>query len=366
MYKDRVDELRGKFQGLDIDTFWIVRPENRRYLSGFKAPDGGLTESSGSLLITSREALLITDSRYTTQAEQEVVGFKVVTQKGGLVETLSNTVKSLRARRLGFEGGYLIWELFQEVKEVLSRQSPPIELVALSGVVEEMREIKEPDELEALRRSAKIMGDVLARVIEDLEPGQAERDVAWRIETLIREQGAEEAAFPPIVASGPNSALPHAVPTHRALRENEPIILDVGAKLGGYCSDMTRTAFLGEPSDDFKEIYATVREAQVSALKSVKPGMKTTEADSIARDHITEAGYGAYFGHSLGHGIGLAPHETPALGPLKPKTLREGMVFTVEPGIYIPGKGGVRLEEMVLLEKDGAELITTNEDFYSF
>lgn len=363
MYENRVDELRGKFQGFGIDTLWIVQPENRRYLSGFKAPDGQLTESSGSLLITFDEALLITDSRYTTQAEQEVVGFEVVTQKEGLVQALSNALKQLRTERLGFEGGYLIWELYQQVTERLSQQSKPIELVPLSGIVEEMREVKEPGEVEILRGSAKLMGDVLARVIQELEPGQPERDVAWRIETLIREQGADEASFPPIVASGPNSALPHAVPTDRALREREPIILDVGAKLDGYCSDMTRTVFIGEPSDDFKEIYTTVREAQISALKSVKPGMETIEADSIARDHIAKAGYGAYFGHSLGHGIGLAPHETPALGPLKPKVLREGMVFTIEPGIYIPGKGGVRLEEMVMLEKDGAVLITTNEDF---
>jgi Xaa-Pro aminopeptidase len=366
MYENRVDTLRGKFQDLGIDTFWIIQPENRRYLSGFKAQDGQLTESSGSLLITLDEALLITDSRFTTQAEQEVQGFEIVTQKGGLVEELSNTLRRLGTKRLGFEGGYLVWEFFEELKEKLSRQSPPVDLVPLKGAVEETREIKEPDEIEILRRSAELMSDVLGRVIAELEPGQSEREVAWKIETLIREQGAEEASFPPIVASGPNSALPHAVPTERTLREEEPILLDVGAKLDGYCSDMTRTVFLGGASDNFKKIYMTVREAQLSAFKSVKPGMMTTEADSIARDHIAEAGYGAYFGHSLGHGIGLAPHETPAVSPLRPKPLREGMIFTIEPGIYLPGKGGVRLEEMVLLGRDGAELITTNEDFYSF
>jgi len=366
MYENRVETLRGTFQDLGIDTFWIIQPENRRYLSGFKAPDGQLTESSGSLLITLHEALLITDSRYTTQAEQEVHGFEVVTQKGGFAEELSETLKRLGTKRLGFEGGYLVWEIFQNVKENLSRQSLPIGLVPLRGIVEELRQIKEPAEVEILRKSAVLMGYVLGQVIAGLEPGQSEREVAWRIETLIREQGADEASFPPIVASGPNSALPHATPTERVLREGEPVILDVGAKLDGYCSDMTRTVFLGEPSGDFKEIYGTVREAQISAFKSVKPGMKTTEADFVARDHIAKAGYGAYFGHSLGHGIGLAPHETPALAPLKPKALREGMVFTIEPGIYLPGKGGVRLEEMVLLGVDGAELITTNKDFYSF
>jgi len=366
MYENRIDELRGKFQDFGIDTLWIVRPENRRYLSGFKAPDGGLTESSGSLLITFDKALLITDSRYTTQAEKEVVGFEILMQKRGLVETLSKALKQLGAKRVGFEGGYVIWELFQEVNDRLSKQSPPKELVPLSGVVEEMREIKEPAEVEILRVSAKLMSDVLGRVIADLELGQSEREVAWRIETLIREQGADGPAFPPIVASGPNSALPHATPTERTLRKGEPIIIDVGAMVDGYCSDMTRTVFLGEPSDDVKEIYTAVREAQISALQSVKPDMKTTEADSIARDHISKAGYGAYFGHSLGHGIGLAPHEKPTLAPLKPRPLREGMVFTIEPGIYIPEKGGVRLEEMVILGRDGAELITTNKDFYSF
>ncbi|MFW6147713.1 MAG: M24 family metallopeptidase [Thermodesulfobacteriota bacterium] len=366
MYENRVDKLRARFQELGVDTIWIVQPENRRYLSGFKAPDGQLTESSGSLLITLHEALLITDSRYTTQAEQEVVGFEVVTQKRSLVDTLSEKVRSLGTKRLGFEGGYLVWELFQQVNNKLSQQSPPIELAALSAPVERLREIKEQGELELLRSSAVLMSDVLARVIAELKPGESEKEVAWKIETWIRDQGAEESSFPPIVASGPNSALPHAVPTERSLREGEPIILDVGAKLEGYCSDMTRTVFLGDPSEEVKKIYATVREAQIAAMKAVRPGMKTTEADSIARDHIARAGYGDYFGHSLGHGIGLAPHETPALAPRKPKTLQEGMVFTIEPGIYIPGKGGVRLEEMVFLGSDGAELLTRNNNFYSF
>jgi Xaa-Pro aminopeptidase len=182
----------------------------------------------------------------------------------------------------------------------------------------------------------------------------------------MRKQGADDAAFPPIVASGPNGALPHAVPTERRIGKGEPIILDVGAKVDGYCSDMTRTVFLGNPPSDFKEIYKVVRKAQVFALESVRPGMKTDEADLIARDVITNAGFGDFFGHSLGHGIGMAPHERPSVGPLKPEVLKEGMVFTIEPGIYIPGKGGIRLEEMVILEGDGARLLTINKNFYFF
>ena len=366
LFENRLGLLRNKFDSLGVDTVWIIQPENRRYLSGFKAADGQLDESSGCLFITLDQALLLTDSRYTIQAKQEAVGFEVITHKRGIINALTEVFDRLNTRRLGFEGGYLIWDLYQKAKEKTSQYSPPVELIPLSNLVEEMRNIKETEEVDLLSRSAQLIGDVLAQVIEELRPGQVEKDIAWRIETLIRGQGADGAAFPPIVASGPNSSLPHAVPTERIIVEGEPIILDVGAKVGGYCSDMTRTVFLGNHLSDFKEIYRVVREAQVSALESIKPGMKSDEADSIARDVIKNAGFGDFFGHSLGHGIGIAPHERPSIGPLKPEVLKEGMVFTIEPGIYIPGKGGVRLEEMVILEGDGARVLTTNKNFFSF
>ena len=366
MFENRLRSLRGKFDALEVDTVWIIQPENRRYLSGFKAADGQLNESSGSLFITLDQALLLTDSRYTTQAQQEVDGFEVMTHKQSLIDALPEIFDRLDTRRLGFEGDYLIWDLYQKAIEKTSEHSSPVEFVPLSSLVEEMRVIKEPEEVDVLSRSAQLMGDVLARVIEELRPGQVEKDVAWRIETLIREQDTDGVAFPPIVATGANSALPHAIPTNRIVGEGEPIILDVGARVDGYCSDMTRTIFLGKPPSYFKEIYRVVREAQVSALESVRSGMKTNEADSIARDFIKKAGFGDFFGHSLGHGIGLAPHESPGVGPLRPKALKEGMVFTIEPGIYVPGKGGVRLEEMVIVEKDGARVLTTNKNFYSF
>ncbi len=366
IFENRLKLLRSKFDSLGVDTIWIIQPENRRYLSGFKAADGQLDESSGCLFITLDQALLVTDSRYTIQAQQEVVGFEVVTHKKSLIDILPEIFDRLNTRRLGFEGGYLIWDLYQKVKEKVTQYSPPVELIPLSNPVEEIREIKGPEEVDMLSRSAQLMGDVLAKVIDELIPGQLEKDIAWKIETLIREQGADGAAFPPIVASGPNGALPHAVPAERRIGEGEPIILDVGAKVDGYCSDMTRTVFLGNPPSDFKEIYKVVRKAQVFALESVRPGMKSDEADSIARDVIKNAGFGDFFGHSLGHGIGMAPHERPFVGPLKPEVLKEGMVFTIEPGIYILGKGGVRLEEMVLLEGDGARILTTNKNFYFF
>ena len=178
--------------------------------------------------------------------------------------------------------------------------------------------------------------------------------------------GAEDVAFPPIVASGPNSALPHAVPTDRKLKRNEPVLIDTGVKLNGYCSDMTRTVFLGEASDDFREIYRTVRKAQLVALNEIRPGIESTHPDSMARQIIKDAGFGDKFGHALGHGVGLATHEVPRLGPEKPVTLEKGMVVTVEPGIYIPGTGGVRLEEMVVIEKNGPRILTRDPHFYEF
>jgi Xaa-Pro aminopeptidase len=304
-----------------------------------------LTESSGSLLINKRKALLVTDSRYTTEAEKEAPDFKVVLQRKGLVETMVPLLARFRTRTLGFEEDFVTYGLHQQLARALKKPSPPVRLNRLKGLVDEMREVKEGAEIKAIEASANLMSDILAEVIPTLEPGRTEKEVAWQIEELAREGGAEDLAFPPIVASGPNGALPHAVPTERRLRAKEPIILDVGVKVDGYCCDMTRTIFLGTPGPKFKKIYRTVREAQLSALEKVRPGTQSTVPDAAARGFIKEAGFGEYFGHSLGHGVGLATHERPRLGPEKPVVLKKGMVVTVEPGIYIPGKGGVRLEE---------------------
>jgi Xaa-Pro aminopeptidase len=366
MFENRVQSVRDRFESIGVDTVWIIQPENRHYLSGFRAIDGQLTESSGSLLISPDHALLLTDSRYSTEAEQEAAGFEVMTYTEGVVNALPAAFDRLHTRRLGFEAGYLIWELYNKTQEKASHHSPAVKLIPLFGVIEEMREIKEQQELEAISKSAQLMGEVLFKVIGDLRPHQREKDVAWRIETQIRQHGGNGAAFPPIVASGPNGALPHAVPTERELAEGEPIILDVGAIVDGYCSDMTRTIFLGEPPAYFREIYRIVREAQLYAIESLRPGMETTAVDSIARQIIRGAGFGDFFGHSLGHGVGLATHEGPALAPVKPKVLQEGMVFTIEPGVYIPGKGGIRLEQMVTFERGRAKILTGNKNFYSF
>ncbi len=348
------------------DTAWIIHPENRRYFSGFTASDGSCIESSGSLLITQTRSVLVTDSRYQLQAETETAGWEIDILKKDLIETLPELLQKLGTRTLGFEPGHLSWGFHGMLQERLNDLSPAIELVPLNEAVEDMREVKDSGEIEALQAAADLISDVLDKMVRRIKPGMTEKAVAWEIEGLAREAGADGLSFPAIVASGPNSAHPHAVPTDRKIKPREPIVMDLGARLNGYCSDMTRTLFLGEPSREFKNIYRTVRQAQLAALKAVQPLVKSTFLDEEARGLIREAGYGDYFGHGLGHGVGLAVHERPKVGPRNPVALQEGTVFTIEPGIYIPRKGGVRLEEMVAMEVAGPRVLTQNNIYYDF
>jgi len=369
IYQNRLAALRHRMASATpapCDAAWITQPENRRYLSGFRAEDGHFPESSGSLLIHGNRSLLVTDSRYTLQAEHEAPQFEIRILKQDLVDEMPSWVKDMGIRTLGFEPDYLTWGLHSKIQIRLQALSPPVELVPLDSLVEGLREVKDPEEIQALEAAADLISDVLDEIVTHLRPGMTEREIAWEIEGMARERGAESLSFPPIVASGPNSALPHAAPTDRRLNKNEPLILDIGARLNGYCSDMTRTIFLGAPSPEFKIIYRTVRHAQLEALKSVRPLVESTHLDGLARQYIREAEFGEYFGHGLGHGVGLAVHERPRIGPRKPVKLREGSVFTIEPGIYIPGKGGVRLEEMVLVEDTGPRILTRSDRFYDF
>jgi Xaa-Pro aminopeptidase len=365
-FENRIKVLLERAQNLSIDALWVLQPENRRYLSGFKATDGQLTESSGSLLIRKNALILVTDSRYTTEAQNQVPDFDVITLKKGFSESFPEIVSKLGTRVLGFDENHLTWGVHRDLAKKLRKLSRPVRLAPLKGLVEGMREIKDQDEIYSMTAAADLMSEILAVIIRKLKPGQTEKEIAWKIEGLAREGGADGLAFPSIVASGPNSALPHAVPTDRKIRTKEPITFDVGVRIDGYSCDMTRTVFLGGTTPKFKKIYKTVREAQLAALKQIRPGVKSTVPDSTARQIIRDAGFGDYFGHSLGHGVGLATHEGPRLGPEKPVELKEGMVVTDEPGIYIPGLGGVRLEEMVVIEKDGPRVLTKDDHFYDF
>lgn len=236
----------------------------------------------------------------------------------------------------------------------------------MDGFPEKMRQVKDRHEIEAMEKSAEMISFILDKVISSLKAGRSEKDVAWQIRSMAQQMGADGLAFPSIVASGPNSSLPHAVPTDRRIDEGEPVTIDAGVRLDGYCSDITRTVFIGEPDPKLQNIYSTVRKAQKAALGEIRAGVESTHPDSVARKVISDAGYGDLFGHSLGHGVGLATHEGPRLSPLKPVKLEAGMAVTVEPGIYIPGLGGVRLEETVIVEQDGCRIITRSNYIYDF
>ncbi len=337
----RLKKLRHKLSGQGIEALLVSCPANLGYLSGF--------DGEGFLLITSDKAYLFTDFRYTEQAQEQASGFELVQVSSKLFRWLPEWISELSIRQLGIEGECLSLNTYRKLAESLSNLDPPPELLPTSGVVESLRAVKDEAEIERLKQAASLAEAALRQAKELLRPGLREKEVAWELEKFLRENGSEGLPFEIIVASGPNSALPHARPTTRLLAEGEPVIIDLGARIQGYCSDLTRTFFLGEPLGEFERVFQLVQEAQRTALEGIRPGMTAEEADGLARKVIERAGLGEAFGHGLGHGVGLEVHEAPRLGPESADILEEGMVFTLEPGIYLKGQGGVRIEDMVVL-----------------
>ena len=353
----RLSSLREQICQLNIDTMLVQTEENRRYLSGFTGEDGNFDESAGALLITAKEMILATDSRYEIQARREVPGCEVFCYKQGLSESLPELLMRLNTRRLGFEASRLSFNQHKKISETLKTKAITVELVETEHLLELLRAVKDETEVKNITLALDLAESVFRQVVSDLKPGLAEKDIAWDIEKGMREAGAENISFPVIVASGPNSALPHAVPGDRCIREGEPILIDWGAKFNGYCSDITRTFVMGKPDETFKKIFETVSEAQRRAIDAVKPGVSTKTIDAIARQYIEEQGFQGKFGHSLGHGVGLAIHEYPRLSQFYDKPLKPGMVTTMEPGIYIPEWGGIRLENMIVVRENGADVL---------
>jgi len=344
------------------DAFLITRPENRRYLSGYTAEDLSIVESSGVLLVPARGIpVLLTDSRYYLQAEREAADFEIVSVRSSLLEALKRLLPKLGIRRLLFESHYLLHET--AIKLINLGKKQRVAMIPVSGVVEKLRTVKSAAEIEMIRKSVHLNELVFKEVYRNLAPGQTEKEVAVAIESAMIRKGAEGVAFPTIVAAGPNAAVPHAVPTDRAINEGETVIIDMGLKLSGYCSDMTRTVVLGKAGKRIKEIIRLTRKAQQAALKTIRAGITAREADRAARKIIINAGFGNNFGHGLGHGVGLAVHENPSLNRRQRGKLRPGMVVTVEPGIYIPDWGGVRLENMVVVEREGCSLLNRDTTF---
>jgi len=360
----RLAALRDLFPAQELDALLVSGPENRRYLSGFTADD----PDWGMLLITAQAAALLTDFRYQIWAQQEAGDFEVLIYKVDLGETLAQRLQDLKVRRLGFEAAHLTFWQYQRLTKKVADAGLTVDWRPLEGLVEGLRQRKTAAELAVMRRALALTETVMRQVAGKLAPGLTERQVAWEIEKRLREGGAEGQAFPPIVAAGPNSARPHHHPGDYPLKAGEPIIIDMGARVDGYCADMTRTFILGPADEHFRKIYSLVRRAQATAEAALKAGMDSLEGDALAREVIAAAGYGDAFGHSLGHGVGLAVHESPSLSPAAARRgpLPDGCVVTVEPGIYLTGWGGVRLEDMVRLTPEGAEVMNAPGYFYEW
>ena len=346
--KERAEQLAAQLADEELDAMLISSPENRRYLSGF-------TGSAGYLFISKDRQALLTDSRYTEQAEMQSPHFQVM-QVSRSWDWLVDLLQDTGVRRVGFEGEHVTVANYNRCVDSLKGETGlyGVSLVPTQGLAEALRVAKDQEELAQLQKAIDASDAAMQAVCPAITEGMTEREVGWRMEVAMREFGADTISFGTIVAAGPNGAMAHHRPTDRPIQRGEPIVIDMGAKVDGYCSDITRTVTVGEPDDTFRRVYDTVLGAQLTAIHTVRPGMTGEEGDGLARSVIAEAGYGDNFGHSLGHGVGLAVHEKPHVGPGSQDSLQAGMVFTVEPGIYVTGWGGVRIEDIVILGPDGA------------
>lgn len=344
-----------------MDTLLILSDENRRYLSGYTGEDGSFNESAGALIITLDRLILATDSRYDTQAELETDGYEVVCYKKGLAKFLPETLNVLESKTVGMEFSRITHDHFEKIRQEMIKAEQTADFVPADKFLENFRIIKDDLEVEKIRAALKIAEKSFMALRDEIREGMTEKEAAWLLEKFMREAGADTLSFPVIAASGPNSAMAHAVPCDRAFQKGEPLLFDFGAKLNGYCSDTTRTLIMGEPDARFREVRDILFKAQAMAVHAIKPGIRACEVDKIARDHIDATRYKETFGHSLGHGVGLAIHETPRLSKTSEDILEAGMIVTVEPGIYLPQWGGMRLENMILVTREGAQVLNTME-----
>jgi len=353
-YSKRVKKLQAKLRRKKVDALLVSQPENRRYLSGYRGGDHGIGETSGVLVIPSSGSIyLLTDFRYQLQAESDVPWATVLIYKKGLLKLLSKLLPDLEVKNLGFEDHYTLCSFADEMRSSLRKKG--ITLTPLTELIEKMRIIKDEDEIDLIRASVRLNEEVFQEIYPTISKSQSEIDVALAIESLMRQKGAESTSFDSIIASGENSALPHAVPGTSHIKYNKSLTIDMGLILDGYCSDMTRNFVPGKAGKKYIKLHRLVRKAQLAGMKAVRAGMRGKDVDKKARSVIAAAGYGSNFGHGLGHGVGLAVHENPRLSPLSDKKLKAGMIVTVEPGIYIPGWGGIRLENMLVVREDGYE-----------
>ncbi|MCL1885663.1 MAG: aminopeptidase P family protein [Dehalococcoidia bacterium] len=346
----RLQKLRNSLSEKNVTALLVTQPENRFYLSGFYG-------SAGYLLITADKALLATDSRYVEQAGRQAPNYQLFESKNDLHKWLPEFLCGLALKELAFEAESLSFWHYSQIKNIVKPLG--IALVPVNGLVENLRTGKDDDELALIKKAVSLSDAAIEHMRNTMHIGMSELEMAWEIEKHMREHGSETLPFEVIVAAGCNAAIPHHHPCDYIIKENEPIIIDIGAKCGGYISDLTRTLFLGQEDAQFHLVYNTVLQAQTAAIENIRAGMSGSEADRMARSVIDANGFGDKFGHGLGHGIGLAVHEAPRIGAISKDILQNGMTFTIEPGIYLPGWGGVRIEDSVVLENGRIKTLST-------
>ncbi len=361
----RLGQIRAALERECLDALVLVHLPNVHYLTGF----GG---TAAIVVLTGEGLRFITDGRYTSEVRETLApgcpGLELVPVEPTYDETLARLLEGLPGRRVGVEASHMTVGRFTWLANRLSSVPDPCQLVAVDRLVEEARITKDAFELEVFGRAARMLDEVVQDVFAAVRAGQRELELAAEIDYRLKRRGFSRSAFDTIVASGPNSALPHARPGERVLQAGDPVVLDFGGVLDGYCVDLTRTVSIGEPGDGFRRLYTAVTEAHGAAIAKVRGGALASEVDEAARRTLESRGLGPAFSHSTGHGLGLEIHEEPRIGPVRPGTgaqqmarderLRPGMVVTIEPGVYVPGEGGVRLEDDVLVTEDGCIVLT--------
>ena len=348
MTMQRLQSLRKLMQQGNLSAILVTNAENRFYLSGF-------TGSSGTLLITQEDAILVASFVYQEQAALQAVGYTIVpaTSAVGHTAVVAELLKQHGINRIGYEVNHVTVAQLQSFEESFIEADLDVTTVPYKDLIESIRQVKDADELALMGKASMISDQAYLNVLNFIRAGVSERDVALEIEFTMKRLGAENVAFSTIVVSGKRSSMPHGKPTDKLLQPGDFVTMDFGAKYMGYCSDITRTVIIGKPSDEQRIVYQTVLQAHMRALNAASAGITGKELDAVARDTISDAGYGNYFGHGLGHGVGLQVHEQPGAGQKSESELVAGNVVTIEPGIYIPNWGGVRIEDTVLITEDG-------------
>lgn len=342
-----IEQIKKEVGKRKLDAMIFTDLINIRYLAGYSG-------SSGMLLVTPRSADFLTDFRYKEQSTREVKGARVTIITTSLMEEMSHLQAFVKAKSIGIEEQNLTFSQFRQ----LERMAPKKKFVPVSNLAEELRRIKSSAEIQKIAKAAGIADQAFARIVRFIKPGMTERTIAAQLDHTLKLLGSSNPSFDSIVGSGPNGALPHAKPGERKVRKGDFIVLDFGAIYQGYHSDMTRTVLLGKPTEKHQKIYDIVARAQMTGLKTVRAGIKGLEADRAARQVIDGAGYGKYYGHGLGHGVGLEVHESPNMGMRSENILPVNSIVTVEPGIYLPGWGGVRIEDLVAVTAKGCRILT--------